>query len=206
MNERLDDLRAASLEHIRPVGAWLAAHRPWVEWGVLSAMALIAAYALGSSGLSAAVRYDQEAQRLRAVAAGIDRWTSQIHPAAPAESAAWLESEQAIRTIDAEGADPTTIARIVAARAEEAGISDLAMRLLRPEELTPPPALEVGSWSIETGSSGVSVDFIGDWSSVIGFLGSLPPQVEVGRVEVTPGPDLLLRARVTLLAREVSSD
>jgi hypothetical protein len=205
VKEHLDDLRAASLAYLRSAGAWIAAHRPWVEWGVLSVVGLIAAYTVGTSAQSAAARYDQQAQRLVAIGAGLDRWASQLQPAEPAESLTWIESEQAVRTIDAEGADPTTIARIVAARAEEAGITDLAMRLLRPDELAPPPPLEVGSWSIETGSSGVAVEFVGDWAAVIGFLGSLPAQVEVGRVSVTPGPDLLLRARVTLLAREVST-
>lgn len=206
MKERLDDLRAASLAYLRSSGAWIAAHRPWVEWGVLSVMGLIAAYAVGTSAQSAAATYDLEADRLLAVRVGLDRWTSQLQPAAPAESVAWIESERAVRTIDAEGADPTTIARIVAARAEEAGITDLAMRLLRPDELAPPPPLEVGTWSISTGGSGIGVEFIGDWAAVIGFLGSLPPQVEVGRVSVTPGPELLLRAHVTLLARRVSTD
>lgn len=203
MKERLEHLRAASLKNLRSAGAWLAAHRSWMLWGAPTILALLAAYAVGSSSLQTAARYNEEARRLSAVGAQVDTWAAQLEPAAPAESVLWAESEQAIRSIGAEGSDPTTIARIVAARAEEAGISDLGLRLLSPDALAPPPAIQVGSWSIQSGSSGVSAEFLGDWPTVIGFLGSLPPQVEVGRVEIEPGPEFLLRARVVLLAREV---
>lgn len=206
MKERLEDLRAASLTHLRSAGSWLAAHRSSVELAVLTVLAVVAAYAVGSSSLEAAARYQQETRELTAVGAGAHRWATRLQPVAPAETAAWLESEQAVRTVGAEGTDPTTIARIVAARAEEAGISNLGMRLARPGELATPPRVEVGSWAISTGGSGVSVEFLGDWPSIMGFLASLPPQVGVGSVQVEPGPEFLLRARVILLAREVSSD
>lgn len=205
MKERLEHLRTASLEHLRTAGAWLATHRFWVEVGVLSVLALLAAYAVGSSSLAAAERYDLESDRLVAVAAGMDRWAAGLQPVMPAESTAWLESEDAIRTIDAEGTDPTTMARLVAARAEEAGIGSLSMRLVPPAEISAPPPLEVGRWSIATGSAAISVEFLGDWPAVIGFFGSLPVQVEIGSVEVAPGPEFLLRTRVVLLAREVTT-
>lgn len=205
MKERLEQLRAASLEHVRTAGAWLATHRRWVEVGALSVLALVAAYAVGSSSLSAAERYDRESDRLVAVVAGMDRWAAGLQPVTPAESTTWAESEQAIRTIDTEGADPTTMARLVAARAEEAGIGNLSMRLVPPAEVSVPPPLEVGRWSVATGSAAISAEFLGDWPAVIGFFGSLPVQVEVGSVEIEPGPELLLRTRVILLAREVST-
>lgn len=205
MKERLEQLRAASLVHLRTAGAWLSTHRSWVEVGVLTTLALLAAYAVGSSSLAAAERYDRESDRLIAVASGMDRWAAGFQPVTPGESTAWLESEHAIRTIDTEGADPTTMARLVAARAEEAGIGNLSMRLVPAAEISAPPPIEVGRWSVATGSAGISVEFLGDWPAVIGFFGSLPVQVEVGSVNISPGPERLLRTRVILLARQVST-
>jgi hypothetical protein len=206
MSGPVDEILASLRAGYRVAAAWIGAHRERIEVAAPSIAALLAIYLIGASTLSAAARYREETLRLAEVEASVEHWLERLQPPTPAESANWLQSEQAIREIGDQGADATTVARIVALRAEESGITGLNLRLLRGDSVSVPPAVQVGRWSIAAGSSAVAVDFAGDWSSVIGFLGSLPPQVEVREIEVRPTADFLVRARVVLLARAISSD
>lgn len=206
MSASTDEILASLRAGGRATAAWIKAHRARIEIAAPSVAALLAIYLIGASSLSAAARYREETRRLAEVGATLEHWLDQLQPPTPAESANWLQSEQAIREIGDEGTDATSVARIVALRAEESGITGLNLRLLRADSISAPPAVQVGRWSIASGSSAVAADFTGDWSSVIGFLGSLPPQVEVSEIEVQPSDDFLVHARVVLLARAISSD
>lgn len=205
MTHDLKSFRAALRSAGASTASHLRAHPAWLLSGALVILALLSAYSVGRSSMAAAARHDAEARRLSAVSAGVDRWTDRIQAAAPAESALWLESERALGAITSAGTDPTTIARLVAGRAEEAGITNLGLRLVDPDSVSPPPPLDVGEWRIRPGHSAVNASFAGDWSAIMGLLGSLPPQVAVGRVEVEPGPGSSRRASVLLRSLDIRS-
>lgn len=203
MKDHLQRARDAARSGAASAASHLRANPFWLFAGTIGLLGLASAYSVGRASLAAADGHEAEARRLAAVAAGADRWIDGLEPALPAESALWRESERAVRTITSAGTDPTTIARIVAARAEEAGIADLGLRLLSADSISPPPPLDAGQWEIRPGGSAVAAEFVGDWEAIIALVGSLPPQVAIGRLEVASGPDFR-RALVLLAAREVS--
>jgi hypothetical protein len=204
VKDRVESLLSSASTRLQRLRPWIAANRFWLQIGSLAVLALIASYIIGSSALERAGRYQLDSDRLTATHNGIGRWIDQVQPVFPAESLAWRESDAMLGALAAERMDPASIAQIVAVRAEQIGITDLGIQLLNPDDIPARAPVPAGGWTMSLGGSAVAVQFVGGWPAIISFLGSLPPQVEVGRVEVSATGGILLRADVLLFSRQVA--
>lgn len=192
----------AGLARLRPPLAWVRAHRKWIEGATLTLLGLLAAFSLGYAALSRASALSLQISELRQVEAGFDRWTSGLRPATPAESLAWRESEQTLRSLGAGSMEPLPLAQVVAQRAEEVGIPELRIRLISADSAAPVPPVELGGWRVQSGAEGLAVEFDGNMGDVVGFLGALPPQAAVSSLRI--GRDKgVLRAQIILLTRQI---
>jgi hypothetical protein len=193
---QLERLRA----RLDPLLAAARTHRFWIECSTLTLLGLVAALSSGLAALERAEALRERTAETGRVRRAMVRWTTELHPPTPRESLAWRESERMLLALGVEAEEPLSLARLISQRAEEVGVADVRIRLASGDSLVTPPPLEAGSVVVESGPHGLVVDFSGSMSEVIGFLGSLPPQVRVGSMRVT-AEDPGVRASVVLLAR-----
>ena len=191
MKDRLASLRRDLALRAGPALRSLAAHRFWLECGAVTFFALVAAFAVGTTALRRAETLRGERARLEETRSGVDRWMAEARPAVAAESLLWRESEQAIQRATGGSAGGLAAAHLVATRAEEVGIPDVRVRLLPPDSLPPAAAATPGA-------SAVAVEFEGDWSTVLNFLGVLPPPMNVVEIGVTRSGGLLTARALVL--------
>lgn len=199
------DLRpalAAARLRLAPALAFLRARRFWVESAAVTLAVAVAAYLVGASAQGRAAALEREAARLEQVGGAMDRWVRELQPPTPQESVAWRESEEALARLGGQAVTPLAVSHLLAQRAEEVGIRNLGIRLASEDSVTVPVPVSVGRWEVRAGDAAVVAEFSGDWASVIGFLGVLPPQVEVADVRVSEAEGRL-RARFLLLTRHV---
>ena len=203
MKDRLRVAQAAVLGKLRAALAAAGAHRFWVESATITLLGLLAAAAYGTAAISRTSALRARADDLRVVERGIDRWRGEIQPALAAESLAWRESEATLRALGGEATRPLTLARLVAQRAEEAGIDELHVSVLPADSVTALTPVAAGGWSLVGEREGLVVEFEGDLTDVVGFLGALPPQAVVSALTVSPVEERL-RARVSLVTRSAA--
>ncbi len=190
--------------------SWLAAvgeRRIWLETGVAVLVVVVAAAVV--VGRTAARRADlaERAETLSALADVADRWRADFVEPTSAESAAWLRSRRRVEERGVRATDRVALAQVVAQRAEELGIPDVAVGFTGTDELTPPPARTVDQWTFGMAPYAVTVAFTADYPAVVGFVGSLPPQVQVRRLELNGGETgLELRALLTVSRATGGSD
>lgn len=186
------------------VTARVAAHRFWVECALIAAFGLLAAFSYGRSAMQRTEALQRRAEELQRVRDGYHRWIAHVQPAPAGEALAWRASERTVRDLALDARQPLSLAQLVAGRAEEAGISELRIRLANPDSLAPLPGVAVGAWGVESGTDGLVVEFDGTIGDLIGFVGTLPPQVGVSTLLVTPVQDRL-RSQVQVVARRVGA-
>lgn len=184
MKDRFASLRRDLALRARPALRHLAAYRFWYECGAVTFFALAASFMIGSTALARAELLREERQRLEAVRRGVDRWLAGAQPALRAESLLWRESEESVRRVTGARGGGLAVAHLVARRAEEVGIPDVRVRLVEVDSL-PPAAAAVSA------EPGVAVEFEGDWSSLLHFLGVLPPPMAVVELNVSRSGGLL---------------
>lgn len=192
------------LERLRsrldPLLASARAHRFWLECSTLTLLGMVAALSWGLAAMERAETLRERTAEMERVRRAMARWTTELHPPTPHESLAWKQSERMLLSLGAEAEEPLSLARLVSQRAEEVGVADVRIRLASGDSVAAPPPLDAGSVVVEFGPQGLVVDFSGSMSEVIGFLGSLPPQVGVASMRLT-AQDPGVRASVVLLAR-----
>lgn len=203
MKDKLLAAQAAALDGFRGALAYAGAHRFWVESAAITLFGLLALVAYGSAALSRSSALRAQAEELRTVQDAFARWRAELRPAAPAESLLWRESEQSLRAVGGEAARPLTVARLVAQRAEEAGIEDLRISVLPADSITPLKQVRIGGWAVEADGDGLLVEFDGDMTDVVGFLGALPTQAAVTSLQLNAAQGGL-HARIVLLTRRIS--
>ena len=202
MKEKLRVDVSRALAKLRPTLSWLRSHRLWVECATLTLLGLLAAFSLGYAALSRTSTLNERVADLQRIDAAFDRWTTQLQHPGTRERSSWRESEQSLRSLGAEAAEPLSLAQVVSQRAQEVGISELSIRLLSADSVAPIPSVQLGSWSVQAGSIGLVVEFDGNMGDVVGFLGALPPQAAVSNLQVTPTKGAL-HARIVLMTRQV---
>lgn len=202
MSFRLPPALVAGIARLRPVLLRLREQRFWLELGALSLLALLAAVAIGRSALARADALEAEAARGARIHAGVRRWTSEIQWPTPAESLAWRASEEALEPFRGGAAEPLAVAHLLAGRAEEVGVTNLRVRLVPTDSIALSPAAHAAGWAVEPAGAGIVVEFSGDWSAIVSFLGALPPQVEVIELRSTEEGDGM-RTSALLLPRRV---
>lgn len=202
MKEKLRDALNVALARLRPAFAFLRAHRLVAECAVVTLLGVLAAFSFGYSALRRTAALEARAADLARVGESFDRWEAELQPPTPQESASWRESDASLRSIGGRATRPLTIARLVAQRAEEVGISGLTIQLLNPDSIAPPAPVQLAGWTIQTEGEGLVVEFDGNVGDVVGLLGALPPQAAVTNLEIAPR-DGALHARVVMLTRQL---
>jgi hypothetical protein len=158
--------------------------------------------AVGDAGRERAALHQAESARIEAVATALDLWEASFQPPVPGEAAAWRESEAILRGFAPPRVHPLALANLLAGRGEEVVRGEVRIRLARADTVYVPPAVALGPAVLATGGSAFSLEVEGGWSSIVGLLGSLPPQVEVAGVQLSSS-DRRVRAGMLVLSREL---
>lgn len=174
----------------------LRPHEFWFWSGLLTIMALWAALAVGRSAVVRAESIRTEVDRLEAVEARLTTWEQGFQQPGAAEEIAWSESRQALGQLESTRSDPLAVAQQVAQRAEKLGIRGVPINLSTPAGGSG-NVIQVGSWSIESGSTAIRVGFQADLGQIISFVGALPPMTTIENLTLDRSPEgLYARAEV----------
>ncbi|GBD31281.1 hypothetical protein HRbin33_00229 [bacterium HR33] len=202
MNQRIQEL----LLSFRRVAV---RYRSWLLLGAVTVTVVALASAIRLDSLRrAAVQASREAELARQMQAA-KAWLASFESPTPAESAAWRWSAGEVATLSESNPDRLVAARLVAERAQGAGIRTVRVYFLSPDTLEE-PLPPVGE---ETGVS------LADWVLLVEteaglpelarFLENLPPGLALWRLEVIREG---VRGRATLrllrytLAAEVAAE
>jgi hypothetical protein len=201
LNARFQDL----LAYLRRVAARSTENRFWIELAAFTVLAIFATTMMGRSAFARADAIEREADRLAEIPAAMDRWAGNIQWPSDAETLSWRESEQLLRGLDVATTAPLTLAHQIAQRGEEIGRADVRIRLASPDTAYIPPGEAVGPLNLSYGRSAFVVELTGDWTSIVSFLGVLPPQVEVSRLELSSDGGRV-SSQLLLLTREITEE
>lgn len=205
MNIELGPTLERLIEAARPTLSRVGRASPfWVRLIGVTVIAVAVFVVVGRSANERAENLRAEVVRLQRVADGIDRWVAEVEWPTPAESASWTESQAVFEQLRNAEMQPIAIANQLSRRGEEIGSEDVRISLTSPDGMFVPPPRDVGGWLLASGESALAVQVRGDWGAVIGFLGSLPSQLEVADLELYTG-DGGVTMNLTLLTREVIS-
>ncbi|MBW3628439.1 MAG: hypothetical protein KY464_03995 [Gemmatimonadetes bacterium] len=200
-----DQLRlglSAARARFTPVLSYLRAHRFWVECASVSLFGVLAAFSVGYAAMGRTAALETRAAALARADQSLGRWRTEFQPPSPEESAAWRDSETTLLSLHGESARALSVARLVAQRAREVGLTSLRVRLLPTDSLSPLNTMEIAGWTVEPAGEGLSVEFDGNIGDLVGLLGALPPQAAVERVEMEPAGEAL-HARIVLATRRL---
>jgi hypothetical protein len=197
MNPRLEASLRVQLDRLRPFVDAARARRFWIKCGLVCLLAMGATGTLGRSALARTAALRGEAARLDEVRAGLERWRREGVIASDAEIVHWRASAVSLASMDSAAAEPLLVARRVAGRAERVRVADLSIRMASGDTLGAGPPLQMGSWTVSAGETGLLVEFTSGVAEIVSFLGALPPQVEVAGIDVSAAGDAL-RTRLAL--------
>ena len=204
MKEQLRVALSSAWARLVPALAFVRAHRFWVECATVTALGLLAAFGVGYASLGRKAVLEAHAAELRRDARRLDRWRAEVKTPAATEVVAWRESERTLGSLGGEAARPLSVARLLAQRAGEVGISGLRVQLLGADSINPVDGAAVGGWTIEPSGEGLAVEFEGDMGDLVGLLAALPPQASVEKVEMAARGDAL-GARIVVLTRRIQA-
>jgi hypothetical protein len=201
-----DQLRAgvsAAGNRLLPALALIRAHHFWVVCAVVTFFGLLAAFSVGYASLSRTSVLESRVDELERTELGLDRWRTELQRPTAQESIVWRESERTLLGLGGDAGSALLVARLVAQRANEVGITGLHVRLLGPDSVQAIAPVQVGGWSVEPAGEGLAVEFDGNMGDVVGLLGALPPQAAVTGVLMAPRGDAL-HARIVLVTRRIA--
>ena len=202
MKEQLRAALSGPRARLKPALAFVRAHPFWVECASVTVLGLVAAFSVGHAALARTAVLEARAADLERATVRLERLRSELKPARAEESIAWRESERTLNSLGSDAARALSVARLIAQRAEEVGISGVRIRLLAADSIAPGEPAELAGWTVEPSGEGLSVEFEGDVGDLIGLLGALPPQAAVEKLEMTPRGEVLA-ARIVLLTRRM---
>lgn len=205
MNVELGPTLTAALERARAAAKRIRWSGFWLQLAGLTILTLFTMVTVGRSAYARAAAFDAESARMHEVETGIDRWAGMIEWPTAEETESWRESGQLFERLASTSVEPLALANVLARRGEEISGADVRIRLTRPDSAYIPPQARVGSWVLDSGRAALVVDLEGSVASMIGFLGTLPPQVEVAGLEISEtGPRRHMS--LLLLSREIMED
>jgi hypothetical protein len=153
---------------------------------VLATLGVIGvAVVAGSTAMLRADAWRTLANEVRATEQTVMAWREELVPPVPAESAAWENSRRAVRGLGIEGGDRIALMQLVAQRAEDLGLAPVSVAFAASDTLGIDAVREVGDVVLESAPYALHVRLRADYAGVGSFIGSLPPQVEVHRLEAT---------------------
>lgn len=205
MNPRISEGLAAARRRFGTVAPFLSGHRFWLQVATLTLLAMSAAFSWGLSSLRREAALETRLEELRRVDAAYDAWIDGLVRPTPAESLAWRSSDLAMGAVSGESSPALTIARAVASRADEVGVSNLRITMAIEDDLRSSEAVRLGGWAIEAGGEGFVVEFDSTFPGMVGFLAALPAQAAVSEVAVTAA-GALLHSRVVITTRRIKPD
>lgn len=176
---------------------WIVKRQFWVEVGVLTLLTVICALYIGRLAYSSATALETQARTLESTRRGADLWITGFQPVSTAEMAAW---EKGLQTTYRLGVLPTerlTLAQIVTARAERAGLKQVRVSFSPSDPATASPRPEAAPYTFAVAPYTIKVEFTGRLDATQTFMGMLPPSVglvslESARTSGTFGTKLLL--------------
>jgi hypothetical protein len=177
-------------------------HRYWLQLGILT---LLTVAALGAWGLSSTRRQAANRARLaelERVDAAYDRWARDLQLPTPAESLAWRESEASLTDLGQESNRSLAIARLIAARAAEVGVSNLRVSLAQADSIPNVDGVVFGGWQAQPAGEGLVVEFDAGFAGVMAFLAALPVQAAVSDLSLSDAGGVL-HARFVIATRRI---
>ena len=203
MKEQLEGAVASARAAIQPALSFVRAHGFWLECASVALFGMLAAFSAGYAAQSRTAALEARAVELRRAEGSLERWRVELQPPTARESLSWRESDLALRSLDREAARALPVARLVAQRAGEVGITGLRVQLLAEDSMVQVDPLQRSGWTVEPAGEGLSVEFDGDVGDVIGLLGALPPQAALVKVELAERGEVP-HARLVLVTRRAS--
>lgn len=162
-------------------------YRHWAVMGAVTAGALVVATAIRLDSLG---RAREQEERRAIVAQQIETarsWLAAFQNPTSAETLAWRSSEAQMASLSEANPDRLAAARLVAERAQAAGIRTVRLRFLSADSLeealpTPPygPPVTLADWVL-------LVELEGGLAAVAQFLDNLPTGLGVWKLEMAKG-------------------
>lgn len=161
-----------------------ARYRSWVILGAATAIALLVAGAVRKVSIERAMEWENRRAELVRETEAAKAWLAAFQPPTPAESAAWRRSAAELASFSESNPDKLLAARLVAERAQAAGVRVERLSFLSPDSLEEavPPAPEgagisVAGWVL-------SVEAKGGAAELARFLANLPPGVALWQLQI----------------------
>lgn len=178
--------RLATVTH-RLEAVWEAARARsfWILLPVTTLGVIGVAAVVGSTAMLRADAWRIRANEARATEQTVVAWREDLVPPPAAESAAWERSRRAIRGLGIEGGDRIALMQLVAQRAEDLGLGTVSLAFAASDTLGIDAYREVENAVFEPAPYALHVRLRAGYAGIGSFIGSLPPQVDVHRLEVT---------------------
>lgn len=128
-----------------------------------------------------------ESERLESVIAKSNLWVTQFQPASNEESAVWQNTANDIQALGVKPSEKLTLAQIVSRRAENAGYFGAHLKFVTVEGVNPVPPRQVAGVTFNPAPYRLVITGEGGYGTVVSFLGTLPPAVELQSLSLTGG-------------------
>jgi len=203
MKEQLRAALDAARAGLQPALSLVGAHRFWVECAAVAFFGVMAAFSVGYAAISRTATLEARAAELARAEKSLDHWRTDLQRPTAQESLAWRQSDLTLRSLGGDAGGALPVARLVAQRAGEVGITGVRVQLLAEDSMTQIEPVGAGGWVAEPTGAGLSVEFDGDVGDVIGLLGALPPQAALAKLDLSERAGVP-HARVVLATRRIA--
>lgn len=184
MADRLSALKARLSAAVPQGTAAVRRHGFWVALPVAVLGVVMVAFAVESTALLRAEVWRARSGELGATAEAASVWRDELVPVSEEEESAWRASQAAVRERGIDPEDRLGLLQQVAQRAEDLGVGQVSVAFERADTLAVTAIREVGEAVFEVAPWALRVRFIADYSTTSAFIGSLPPQVDVHRLQM----------------------
>jgi hypothetical protein len=177
--------------------AIIARHRLHSEVVGVSALAILAAFVVGTAARRQAAPLMAERDRLRAQEQEIASFRAAFQPASEAE---WVSRIPDTLSLSIEPDSRIGLMQSIALRGENAGLHDVRVRLAGPDSAAPAPTdLPSGA---QVAAYTLALDGVGGFGSLVSFVKQLPLSVALQRVSAVRGAGGTVQYHVVLAVYE----
>jgi hypothetical protein len=158
-------------------------YRSWLLLGAATASSVLIVGAVRLHSARRAGEWEKQRAELAKEMEAAKTWLARFESPTPAESAAWRRSAAEVAALSKSNPDRLLAARLVAERAQAAGIRVVRVNFLSPdslEEAVPPVAAEAG---VSPADWVLSVEAEAGLAELARFLETLPPGLALWRLE-----------------------
>lgn len=185
-------------ERLRVVTGALRAQSFWLVLGATSAVVILVAFWTGRGALEGAAAWRERAADTARTEALAAEWVRELEPVAPAESAAWRASAEAVAERGIVTRDRVALMQTVAETAERLGLRDLGLNFVSADTIAGAVERELDGDVFEAAPYALSLSGITDTRTLVRLVDALPPQVELVRLDAVAVPEGI-EARMLML-------